>query len=361
MLKMSKHITNKEIYCYISGDISPQKKEEIRKHLELCQECRSLVNIINATLSEHTIDAIPSQKIKDAIIDEWEKIYKKDSQKKSPVITKKFLVPAFSFIFSIIFIAGIYLFYFATQKEETLQLTINPTKGYVTLNSSEISTARPISQKELIVTAENSLAHLESDDIKINIYSSTQLQLVSLQKISGFKFLLHSGSIEIKSHGSTPYEISCGNYNIKPAGTEFIVKFINNILTTAVTEGTVIITDAQSKIEIPSGKLWSSKNPEKLADITPQLLQLMQNPSEDVSATGEVEKSPLKSTMKNTNSESTTSVPDKTAKSSGTDQPHKSEVNEDEAKIIKQELYENRKELLELKKQQRQERKGRNH
>ena len=273
---MSTHLTDKEIDNYISGLASRKAVKNVSGHLGSCAQCRASVNTLMSVFTEQASSSVPGDHVRASVLAEWHRLHNEDvvkhEEKKAGI--RRF-AGSIAFAASIVIMISGYVMFSTIKSRESYPLALNNTAGEVYLNDSRAVVAAMLKTGDMIKAGDDASVLLTLNGYSLFIGRSSTLELLNNSKEGGLRFKLLEGSVISKSSGTADYSFECGGYSVSPEGTEFMLHFSGGKLTTAVSQGSVGVTGFNSKIIIPAGMIWSSDNPGAVAKMDEKLLLLI--------------------------------------------------------------------------------------
>jgi len=353
---MSIHLTNKEIDNFVSGLASAKDANKIKEHLTSCTQCSMIVESLSSVLSEQPSDSVPGEHVRKAVLAEWHRLHNEIVEnntmfiKTKPRINK--IITGLAVAASIVIAVSSYIFLDVVKDNVNYPLTITSASGEVYINDSLTAADNSLKTGDVLRTGIKSSAVISSGGYILYAGRSTSLNIAGNNKKDGIEIILNEGSVISKSSGSIHYSFVCGEYKVVPAGTEFMLQLYGDKLNVAVSQGKVVVTGVNLRIEIPAGMKWSSEIPGRVDSLDAETSALINSvnsniwPDEKHSPDDRVNKPAAKYTP---------TVITEGAKIEN------NPIDDKKEKMEKTKLNrELRDEMNEMKKEQRREKKGRN-
>lgn len=351
---MSTHLTDKEIDNYISGLASRKAVKHVSGHLGSCVQCRADVNTLMSVVAEQESSDVPGDHVRASVLAEWHRLHNEDvvkhEEKKAGI--RRF-AGSIAFAASIVIVISGYMIFSTIKSRESYPLALNNTAGDVYLNDLRAGVTGMLKAGDVIKTGDDASVLLSSNGYLLFIGRSSTLELLNNSKGGGLRFKLRDGSVISESSGSADYSFECGGYRVNPEGTKFMLHFSRGKLTAAVSQGSIAVTDSNSKIKIPAGMIWSSDNPGAVTKMDEKLSLIMNS---DLQGTWPDKKNLIDEKVSNTEVKNQGSVyEDKQDTLIDQSSPNEDVKDEQEKLRIKREI---RDDLNEMKREQRREKKG---
>ncbi len=349
---MNGHLTDKEIDNYVSGLASGSDSEKVRKHISSCPQCRDIVEALSSVVREERIDSRPGVHIRESVMLQWQRINNEVSGAKTPVkpgIRKSaaWLAAAASVVLAV----SVYIITGVIKPAETYQLTLKPVAGEVYINDTPATADTGITAESAVKTGINGIALISADRYTLYIGKSSSVTVSENSVKSGIRFVLNQGELISKSSGGVKYSFRCGDSTVLPSGTEFMLRYQGGSLSVAVLQGKVSVTGPDTKMHIDAGQMWSSEKRNELSALDPAAASMIISGSFDSTA-------PVR---EQGNRESKSAGSEVRPRESGGSSD--SGITSDERKEMLERARlsrELRQDIIEMKREQRQERKGRN-
>ena len=269
------HLNNLSIDKLASGLASAAEMRRAEKHIRLCPDCRERVETLSAVLHKKNAAAEPGEHVRQAILAEWHRIDRAINSTE-----KKHLKPvwklAAGFAVVIMITAAAYITALKNiPGPDMYSPLLSALSGEAWINGSPLTVNSSISSGCILKTAENSTASVTTDGYTLSVSGSSELAIKSTGKQSGLNFNIIHGTFVSRSDGNVKYAFACGRYMVTPAGTEFLLRYVNNRLEVWVLHGGIFIGGDELRIKVSSGMKWDSDNPGELATVNPELLSYM--------------------------------------------------------------------------------------
>lgn len=356
---MSNHLTDKEIDYYVSGLSSGKDARRIREHISSCPQCAKITETLASVISEEPASAVPGKHVRETVMQQWHTINNLEPDKKSagrPLFNRfnAWLITAAS----VILIISAYLFTGIIKPDEGFPLTINSITGEAVHNNTQAAEQTVFRKGDTIKTGTDGRASLTSEKYTLFMDKSSSVTLAENTRKGGILFILAEGTFISRSSGDLAYSFTCGRYDITPAGTDFMMKCSAEKLDVAVTQGKVNVGTPGYGIEINSGSMWSSDNPGLLVPVNPETAAMINAGAfKPVSPGKKSEEKTVKEPAANAGINESTE--ENSLNNNGT--IHRNAVREkNEVRQLNRELRQDRREISDIKKDIKAERKGRN-
>lgn len=273
---MSTHLTNKEIDNFVSGAAGRCAERKALKHIAVCPECRALINTLSSVTAVQQYEQSPGDHVIENIKAEWFRIHESAAAQNYRIKPRiSIFIKGLAVAASIVAGISVYLVTATNFITDDYPLSVTAVHGKVILNDSLLADGDRLSNGDLIVTENNSYFSASFPGYEIHTGRSSSLEIVLNSIKNGIGFRLHRGFVISKSSLPVKYGFQCGEYKINPAGTEFMLGFSDNKLLVAVSQGGVIVTGTNLKVEIPAGMKWSSERPGSLDTLDDETVVLL--------------------------------------------------------------------------------------
>lgn len=265
---MNTHLKNKEIEKLVAGIASVKDGKKAGEHLAVCSQCKTIFDTLTSIVGAQPLSAIPGEHVKDNIIAGWHSINSMPEVKHRAEKSRlKKYIGGLAVAVSVLVAVSSYMLITRVQFEDKYNLTVTSVSGEMLVNGTESDIKPEILSGDIIRTGTHSSAQVSSDDYILYIGESTTLTIAADNFKTGIKFLLNQGYVVSKSSGRLLYSFKTGDYEITPAGTEFLLRYNDGVLTAAISQGRLMISGAGLTIEISAGEKWSSENPGEIEPI----------------------------------------------------------------------------------------------
>jgi len=354
---VSNHLTGKEIDYYVSGLTSAEDAERVRTHLDSCPQCRKLAETLSSVISEHPSDSMPGIHVHEAVMSHWQRVNTQVTEKESgekPVINR--FTAGLALAASFILVISAYLFFGIIETDKGYSLTLQSVAGEVYLNGSSAADNSAITKGSLIKTGKKGIAIVSASGYKLYIGDSSSLAISRNSSRTGIQFLLDEGAVISKSSGDIAYSFSCGNYDVSPMGTDFMMKCSIKKAEVAVSLGKVKVEAPDMSVEISEGSIWSSETPGELTALDSATAAMINTGTFNNSL---INKNRVK--MEINKPEITGKTENRETNSMDPEEKKSRDEFRDKAEIkqMNRELRQERKDINDFRREQRTERKGR--
>lgn len=345
---MNNHLTDKEIASFVSGFSSKRETKRVMEHISSCIHCRKQTEALSSVLEKQPPDSIPGEHVRSSVMAEWHRVHNLtiENNLDQRVSVKKYY-RGFAAAFATVIVAvSTYMFLDRTAADQGFSLVVSGINGQVKISELPASEGALLKTGSVISTDTDGRVTITSDGYSINLDNSTSISVISNSKKEGIKFSFIKGFLHSKSTGNLRYSYQCGKFIVFPVGTEFDLRYSGENLDAEVTEGKIAVYDSDFKITVSEGQKWNSVNPDGIESVVPG------NEPDLKSDKGDITKPEDKGIKENN--------PQKEKKDNGSSENKKSPAERKE----KLEKIKSERELLnemkQMKKEQRQERKGKN-
>ncbi len=356
---MSTHLTNKEIDNYVSGLASAEDVKMTEEHLTSCRQCSMIVKSLSSLLREQKSDAVPGEHVRDAVFAEWHRLHNEIAESNIKSIKSrpriKTIMTGLAAAATVVIAVSSYVFLNLIKVDPDYTLAITSVSGEVYINDLLTSANNTLKTGDVLRTGVKSSVVVASEGYILYAGRSASLIIAGNNKKDGIGFELNEGPVISKSSGSIRYSFVCGEYKVVPAGTEFMLKFSEGRLEVAVSQGKVIVTGVNLRIEISAGMKWSSGNQGRIDILDPETSALINTVNTGIW--------PVEKKSAGEQAEKTVGIETPAAVIKG-DKIKNNPVDDKKEKMEKlklnREIRDEMNEMNEMKKEQRRERKGRN-
>lgn len=254
---MDTHLNDKDIDRLVSGMMGRGEKLRARMHLEKCDSCREKVNILSGILSEKKTGPVPGDHVKTAVLAEWHRMnHAAAAGHAKPGHGLKLV-----YGLAAVLIIAVSAYFALVRIPHSIYddgLSAASVTGDVHLNNNAAGISLVLHKGDLVSTGPGSSIILTAGNYTLELEGSSELRLAESGDETGFLFTLNRGAVTSRSEGKLKYAFACGGYRITPAGTEFRIEMSESSITVAVRSGSVVISGAELKIEVPAGMMWDS-------------------------------------------------------------------------------------------------------